>query len=105
MEVDVASHFPGIHRSLARGIHAHPQRIGAAALADQTDTRHRAVQRRLHDRHTETVKVLQQPAVVETLKPLGAEPMPLTPKEFDAMIAKEIQTNIAVAKAAGLKFN
>ena len=31
--------------------------------------------------------------------------MPLTPPEFDAMIAKEIQMNIALAKAARLKFN
>jgi tripartite-type tricarboxylate transporter receptor subunit TctC len=55
--------------------------------------------------HAETMKVLKLPAVVEKLKPLGVEPMPQTPKEMDAMIEKEIQTNIALAKAAGLKFN
>jgi tripartite-type tricarboxylate transporter receptor subunit TctC len=55
--------------------------------------------------HAETQKVLRVPAVIEKLKPLGVEPMPLTPTEFDAMIAKEIETNIALAKAAGLKFN
>jgi tripartite-type tricarboxylate transporter receptor subunit TctC len=55
--------------------------------------------------HAETQKVLRLPAVIEKLKPLGVEPMPLTPAEFDAMIAKEIQTNIALVKAAGLKFN
>jgi tripartite-type tricarboxylate transporter receptor subunit TctC len=42
---------------------------------------------------------------METLRAQCVEPMPLTPAEFDAMIAKEIQTNIALAKAAGLKFN
>ena len=55
--------------------------------------------------HAETQKVLQLPAVVDKFKPLGIEPMPLTPTEFDAMIAKEIETNIALVKAAGLKFN
>ncbi|MGZ5139266.1 MAG: Bug family tripartite tricarboxylate transporter substrate binding protein, partial [Burkholderiales bacterium] len=55
--------------------------------------------------HADTQKVLRLPAVIEKLKPLGVEPMPLTPAEFDAMIVKEIKTNIALAKAAGLKFN
>ena len=55
--------------------------------------------------HAETQKVLRLPAVVEKFKPQGIEPMPLTPTEFDAMIAKEIETNIALVKAAGLKFN
>lgn len=31
--------------------------------------------------------------------------MPLTPKESDALIAKEIESNIAILKAAGLKLN
>ena len=62
----------------------------------------RAIVERLH---AQTMKVLQTPAVIEKLKPLGVEPMPLSPQEFDAMIAKEIQINIALAKAAGLKFN
>jgi tripartite-type tricarboxylate transporter receptor subunit TctC len=55
--------------------------------------------------HAETEKVLKQPAVIEKFKAQGIEPLPLTPKEFDAMIAKEIQINIALVKAAGLKFN
>ena len=55
--------------------------------------------------HTETMKVLKLPAVVERLKPLGLEPMPQSPKEFDAMIAKEIEVNIGLARAAGLKVN
>jgi len=55
--------------------------------------------------HAQTQKVLQLPATIEKLKPLGLEPMPLTPIEFDAMIAKEIETNITLVRAAGLKFN
>jgi tripartite-type tricarboxylate transporter receptor subunit TctC len=57
---------------------------------------------RLHD---ETMKVLAQPAVAERLKPQGLEPLPLRPAEFDAMIAREIESNKAIVKAAGLKFN
>jgi tripartite-type tricarboxylate transporter receptor subunit TctC len=57
---------------------------------------------RLHD---ETMRVLAQPAVAEKLKPQGLEPLPLKPAEFDAMIAREIETNKAIVKAAGLKFN
>ena len=58
--------------------------------------------KRLHD---ETMKVLGQPGVIEKLKPQGLEPMPLKPAEFDALIAKEIESNKAIVKAAGLKFN
>jgi tripartite-type tricarboxylate transporter receptor subunit TctC len=61
-----------------------------------------AIVQRLHD---ETMKVLAQPALAEKLKPQGLEPLPLKPAEFDAMIAKEIETNKAIVKAAGLKFN
>jgi hypothetical protein len=31
--------------------------------------------------------------------------MVLSPSEFDAMIHKEIESNLAIVKAAGLKFN
>jgi tripartite-type tricarboxylate transporter receptor subunit TctC len=51
------------------------------------------------------MKVLAQPAVAERLRNQGLEPLPLKPAEFDAMIAKEIETNKAIVKAAGLKFN
>ncbi len=54
--------------------------------------------------YQETMKVLEQPAVADRLKKQGIEPMPLTPAEFDALIAKEIETNKAIVKAAGLKF-
>lgn len=55
--------------------------------------------------YEETMKVLRQPAVIERFKPQGIEPMPLKPAEFDALIAKEIESNKAIVKAAGLKFN
>jgi len=62
----------------------------------------RALVNRLHE---ETLKVLRQPGVIEKFKPQGIEPMPLTPAQFDALIAKEIENNIAIVKAAGLKFD
>jgi tripartite-type tricarboxylate transporter receptor subunit TctC len=55
--------------------------------------------------YQETRKVLQLPTVVERFKPQGIEPMALTPAEFDGLIRKEIDANIALVKAAGLKFN
>lgn len=61
-----------------------------------------AIVRRLHD---EIMRALAQPGVAEKLKPQGLEPMPLTPAEFDSLIAKEIETNKSIVKAAGLKFN
>ncbi|MGZ8230119.1 MAG: Bug family tripartite tricarboxylate transporter substrate binding protein [Burkholderiales bacterium] len=55
--------------------------------------------------HPETEKVLRLPAIVEKFKAQAIEPMPLTPKEFDAMITQEVKQNLALVKAAGLKFN
>lgn len=55
--------------------------------------------------HAEIHKLLRDPAIAEKLKQQGVEPMPLAPTEFDAMIAREIEINLALVKAAGLKFN
>jgi tripartite-type tricarboxylate transporter receptor subunit TctC len=54
--------------------------------------------------HAEVQKALALPAVQTKLAPQGVEPMPLAPQEFDALIAKEIVSNINLARAAGLKF-
>ena len=62
----------------------------------------RAVTDRLRQ---ETEKALHDPAVMNKLAPQGIEPMPLAPAEFDALIKKEVDSNIALVKAAGLKFN
>ncbi|MDO9413597.1 MAG: tripartite tricarboxylate transporter substrate-binding protein [Pseudolabrys sp.] len=55
--------------------------------------------------HAEVQKVLALPDVQSKMAPQGIEPMPLSPEEFDAMIAKEIVQNVKLAQAAGLKFN
>jgi tripartite-type tricarboxylate transporter receptor subunit TctC len=55
--------------------------------------------------YAETEKVLRLPAIVEKFKAQSIEPLPLTPQAFDAMIAQEVKQNLALVKAAGLKFN
>lgn len=53
--------------------------------------------------YAETQKALMLPDVQAKLHAQGVEQMPLTPRQFDAMIAKEIVENLNLAKAAGLK--
>ena len=55
--------------------------------------------------HAEVQKALALPAVQQKFAPQGIDPMPLSPAEFDALIRKEIAINIALVKAAGIKFN
>lgn len=55
--------------------------------------------------YRETQKVLAMPAVRERMLQLGVEPLPMTSGEFDALIRKEIDVNIKLVKAAGLKFD
>ncbi len=50
-----------------------------------------------------SLKALQSPEVKERLASLGAEPMPMSPEQFDAMIREEMVTNAALIKAAGIK--
>jgi tripartite-type tricarboxylate transporter receptor subunit TctC len=51
------------------------------------------------------LKALQAPDLKERMGKIGAEPMLMTPKEFDAYIKTEIGTNAAVVKAAGIVVN
>jgi tripartite-type tricarboxylate transporter receptor subunit TctC len=55
--------------------------------------------------HQECSKALALPAVQAKFKPQGIDPMPMTPAQFDALIRKEIDANLKLVKAAGLKFN
>lgn len=55
--------------------------------------------------HGEVGKVLALPDVQSKLKAQGVEPMPMTPQQIDAMMAREILQNIKLAQDAGLKFN
>ncbi len=55
--------------------------------------------------HENVVRALQTPETRERLSKLGAEPMLMTPAEFDAWIRKEIASNAALVKAAGITVN
>ena len=55
--------------------------------------------------HKNVVTALQTPDTRERLAKLGAEPMLMTPAEFDAHIRKEIASNAALVKAAGVTAN
>ncbi len=52
--------------------------------------------------YRETAKVLENNDVRARLAELGAEPMLMEPMAFDAEIRKEISTNAALVKAAGI---
>jgi tripartite-type tricarboxylate transporter receptor subunit TctC len=51
------------------------------------------------------VTVLKDPAVVDRIRGLGAEPMPMTPDEFSAFIRHEIDKWLKVIAASGAKPN
>jgi len=53
--------------------------------------------------HAEAVKALAAPAVKAKLATLGVDPMPMSPTEFDAFIAKQIVSDAALAKTAGIE--
>jgi tripartite-type tricarboxylate transporter receptor subunit TctC len=55
--------------------------------------------------HAETAKALQLPVTREKLAKTGVEQLLMGPAEFDARVRKEIETNGAVARAAGIKPN
>jgi tripartite-type tricarboxylate transporter receptor subunit TctC len=55
--------------------------------------------------HAEMQKALQSPAVAEKLKNQGLEPLPLSPAEFDKMIARDVDEHIGIVKKAGLTFS
>jgi tripartite-type tricarboxylate transporter receptor subunit TctC len=55
--------------------------------------------------YQETQIALKSPGVVEKFTPQGLEPMPLTPVQFDALIAQEIEANKKLVKASGMMLN
>ena len=59
-----------------------------------------AIIQRLYE---EISKAQHDPAVKEKLAQLGAQPMPMTPTEFDRYVRNEIQQNAALVKAIGIK--
>lgn len=62
----------------------------------------RAIKDKLYEN---TLRALQNPDTKERMDKLGAEPMIMTPAEFDAYIRNEIAINAALVKAAGVTVN
>jgi len=52
--------------------------------------------------HAETVRLLGTPDVIERLARIGAEPLIMSPEEFDAMRRRELVENAALMKAIGI---
>jgi tripartite-type tricarboxylate transporter receptor subunit TctC len=55
--------------------------------------------------HAATVKALQESKVQEKLATIGVDPMIMSSKDFDALVAKDISVNASLVKAAGIKPN
>jgi tripartite-type tricarboxylate transporter receptor subunit TctC len=53
--------------------------------------------------HAAGVKLLADTAMQENLRRLGIEPLPMTPEEMDAFVAREVAENLDLIKAAGIK--
>ncbi len=62
----------------------------------------RPIVQRLHD---ETARAMNDPAIKDALKKLGAEPMAMSPAQFDQFVRAEIGVNAALVKAAGIQPN
>lgn len=60
----------------------------------------RAIVTRLN---AEVVRILNGTETKERLNRIGADPMPMTPEQFDAYVREEIAVNAKIAAAAGIK--
>ena len=52
--------------------------------------------------HRETVATIESAAIKEKLAKLGVEPMIMTPEDFDARVAREVDIAVTLAKAANI---
>lgn len=55
--------------------------------------------------HTEIGAAIASPAIAKRYSELGADPMQLSPAEFDALVRREIKDNAVLVQAAGIKAN
>ena len=94
----------------------HPLRLEALLEAGQpveiVDIRPRAEFEKVHIEgahpavierlNTEVRQVLATPEIKQRLAALGADAAPMTPAEFDRLIARELAENAALAREAGI---
>jgi tripartite-type tricarboxylate transporter receptor subunit TctC len=55
--------------------------------------------------HKEINAAVQSPDINERIRKLGADPLTLSLREFEALIAQELAQNAKLIKAAGIKAN
>ena len=55
--------------------------------------------------HKEITALVQSPEISAAIRKLGADPLPMTIAEFDALIQRELKENAQLIKAAGIKGN
>ena len=55
--------------------------------------------------HDDITALVESPEVTEQIKKLGCDPLPMSVKEFEDMIAKEIRENSELIKKANIKAN
>jgi tripartite-type tricarboxylate transporter receptor subunit TctC len=53
--------------------------------------------------HGEIAKALEVPVIRDRMAKLGAEPMPMTPEQFDAYVKAEVESNAALVRAVGIR--
>ena len=92
--------LPDVHTTLEAGYANSDYNFWGGVFAPAATPRE--IVKRLHD---ETAKALALPEIRERLKALGADPMEMTPEQFDAYVRDEIQALAVVVKAAGIKPN
>ena len=55
--------------------------------------------------HTEITNLVKSPEISGQIKKLGADPLPMSIAEFEAMIARELKENAELIKKANIKIN
>ncbi len=95
-----SSVLPNVPTTLEAGIPESDYNFWVGMLAP-AKTPHDVVARLNRD----VLKALQSPEVRERLAGLGAEPMPMSPENFDNTIREEYVSNARIVKAAGVKVN
>ncbi|MEA3193974.1 MAG: hypothetical protein QOD26_2307 [Betaproteobacteria bacterium] len=55
--------------------------------------------------HKDITALVESPEIIDQIKKLGCDPLPMSVKEFEAMIAKELKENGELIKKAGIKAN
>ena len=55
--------------------------------------------------HDDMTALVESPDVSEQIKKLGCDPLPMSVKEFEQMVAREIRENTEIIKKAGIKAN